>query len=359
MKNRSLNGTLSIYVGVLALLWCTSATAQTAAEIAKKAFASTMLLSIQDGSGQPLALGSGFVVSDGLIATNLHVIRGGAAGYAKLVGQSGRLEIKGTVAIDPERDLALLQVGEHGAPSLSLGDSDAVQVGDAIYAVGNPRGLEGTFSAGIVSGVRNAKGGTLLQITAPISPGSSGGPVLNHQGQVVGVSVATYADGQNLNFAIPSSALVSLIQKRGAVTPIAAIGGRDSKTAAGNDSIGSSPKEGVEGTNFEWTDYSGKYSFTLRNRTKSTIKGVLFLVIFYDAYDNPLDIDEVSYQGLIGPGLAKRLTSRVDSSVQREQSKTRLQKWRLKDEKLKLDQWMTSQLPGRIEFRVLDFDLTQ
>jgi S1-C subfamily serine protease len=68
--------------------------------------------------------------------------------------------------------------------ALSLGNSDAVQVGDSVYAVGNPQGLEGTFSQGIVSSIRELGSNKLLQITAPISPGSSGGPVLNEKGEV-------------------------------------------------------------------------------------------------------------------------------------------------------------------------------
>jgi len=165
------------------------AIAQTAQEIAKKAFASTVLLVMEDANGQPLSLGSGFFVRDGEIASNLHVVEGAARGYAKLVGQKTKYDIEGVTAVDPERDLVVLKTSAARLQTLTLGHSDAVQVGETVYAVGNPQGLEGTFSQGIVSSIRAVGTNKLLQITAPISPGSSGGPVLSVRGEVIGVSV--------------------------------------------------------------------------------------------------------------------------------------------------------------------------
>jgi len=186
--------------------WCSSVTlAQTAREIAKKVSPSVVLLVMEDENGQPLAMGSGFVIEDGIVATNLHVIAGASRGYAKLAEQKEKFNISGTVAVDVARDIALLAVEDIKAPALSIGDSKQLAVGDEVYAVGNPRGLEGTFSAGIISSIRKVGEDSLLQITAPISPGSSGGPVVDNKGEVIGVAVATFKGGQNLNFAIPSS----------------------------------------------------------------------------------------------------------------------------------------------------------
>jgi len=179
--------------------------AQTAREIAKKVSPSVVLLVMEDENGQPLAMGSGFVIEDGIVATNLHVIAGASRGYAKLADQKEKFNISGTVAVDVARDIALLAVEDIKAPALSIGDSKQLAVGDEVYAVGNPRGLEGTFSAGIISSIRKVNEDSLLQITAPISPGSSGGPVVDNKGEVIGVAVATFKGGQNLNFAIPSS----------------------------------------------------------------------------------------------------------------------------------------------------------
>ncbi len=194
--------------------------AQSPQQIAQKALASTVLLVMEDAKGQPLSLGSGFFVRDGQVATNLHVVKGASRGYAKLVGQKTKYDIEGITAIDTERDLVLLKVSVPMAQALPLGDSNTVQVGMPVYAVGNPRGLEGTFSQGIISSIREVGTDRILQLTAPISPGSSGGPVLNSGGEVIGVSVATFRGGQNLNFAIPSNYLRALMRKIGSVKPL-------------------------------------------------------------------------------------------------------------------------------------------
>ncbi len=187
-----------------------SAYGSPAAEIAKKAFASTVLIVVEDDHGQPVSLGSGFVLRDHAIVTNLHVIAGASQGYAKQIDSKTKHRLEGILHADSGHDLAVLAVPSLSAPALPIGDSSKLAVGDTIYAVGNPRGLEGTFSEGVVSSIRNIDSQVILQITAPISPGSSGGAVLNERGEVVGVAVATFKDGQNLNFAIPSSYLARI-----------------------------------------------------------------------------------------------------------------------------------------------------
>jgi len=166
---------------------------------------------MEDANSQPVSLGSGFFVKDDIVATNLHMIEGAARGYAKIVGQKPKYEIVGIVGIDTQRDLALLKITGVRAPSLTFGDINQVAVGDEVYAIGNPQGLEGTFSQGIVSSIRQVGSDILFQITAPISPGSSGGPVLNAQGKVIGIAVATFKGGQNLNFAIPATYLATFL----------------------------------------------------------------------------------------------------------------------------------------------------
>ncbi len=118
------------------------------------------------------------------------------------------------VKIDKQRDLAILKVSDIGAPTLSLGNSNGVQVGQSVYAVGNPVGfLEGTFAPGFVSSIRGKDPSKSIQITAPISQGSSGGPLLNDKGEVIGVVAGAITEGQNLNFAIPSNYLKELFDK--------------------------------------------------------------------------------------------------------------------------------------------------
>ena len=202
------------FMAFLILLLCgiSVTNAQTPQQIAKKALAATVLLTMEDANGKLLGLGSGFFVEANLIATNFHVIEGATRGTAKFVGQEIEYNIEGVTAIDETQDLVILQVAAAGAQPLSLGDSDTVEVGDVVYVAGNPKGyFEGTFSNGIISAVRGNSAHKRLQMTAPISSGSSGGPVLNGSGEAIGVSFATFRDGQNLNFAIPSNYLKGLV----------------------------------------------------------------------------------------------------------------------------------------------------
>ena len=196
-----------------------STPSQSAPQIAEKALAATVSLEMQDGNGTILSKGSGFFVRHDLIATNYHVIKEAAQGTAKLVGTETKYTIEGFTATDKTNDLTLLKITVQGINPLPLGDSDTVRIGETVYVVGNPRGLEGTFSNGIISSLREEHTNKRLQMTAPISPGSSGGPVLNDKGEVIGVSIASYPgqETQNLNFASHSNALKKLLTRSGLV----------------------------------------------------------------------------------------------------------------------------------------------
>jgi len=320
--------------------------AQTAQEIAKKAFGSTVLLVMEDANGQPLSLGSGFFVRDGEIASNLHVVEGAAKGYAKLVGEKTKYDIQGITAVDAERDLVVLKISADRSQALSLGNSDAVQIGEPVYAVGNPQGLEGTFSQGIVSSIREVGADKLLQITAPISPGSSGGPVLNGKGEVIGVSVATFRGGQNLNFAIPSNYLKTLLAKSGAAKPLAQAKSDKAQRSILAD-LGGRSTEGVTGGQIQWSwrwhgSLAGGYSFSLHNKLQEPVRDVVCLVIFYDRSGSAIEVDPVHFRDIIPGGLARRVTSKVHQSVQ------------------ELTTPDNSQNPvTRIQVRVLDFRVVQ
>lgn len=299
-------------------------TAQTPQQIAKKAFESTVLLVMEDARGQPLSIASGFFVQGGAIATNLHVIQGASRGYIMVVGQSRKYILEAIAGTDPDRDLILLTISRENYSPLFLGNSDAVEVGEPVYAVGNPQGLQGTFSHGIVSGIRSVGSDRVLQITAPISPGSSGGPVLNSKGEVIGVSVATFIGGQNLNFAIPSNYLKTLLAKKNLPKPLASFktSGKQRSIMA---SLGGRSTEGVVGEQLTWGHRSmrgwalpgdGEYTFSLRNRLRESVKNISCLVIFYDSKGGPIDMDLIQYQGIIPAGLAKRVKGKVDGSVQ-------------------------------------------
>ena len=203
------------------ILFCGIAAEATLApqEIYKIAEDSTVHLGFIDAKDNRWT-GSRFVFHDGYIATNHHVVDNMWIGSAKLAGKEEIYPVEAIIDIDKERNLAIIKVGGIDAPALSLADSDTVQIDDRVYIAGNPRGLEVLFLDGVISAIRGDSTDKIFQMTAPISQGSSGGPVFNENGEVVGVSSVTLHDGQNLNFAIPVNYLKSLANISFTPTPI-------------------------------------------------------------------------------------------------------------------------------------------
>lgn len=183
------------------------------ADIAQLATPSVVLIKLANG------LGSGFVVSnDGKIVTNLHVIRG--AREATVVTADGR-EFKDieVMATDAAHDLAVLRIAARDLKALPLGNSAATKPGEHVVVIGHPLGLGNTVSDGLVSAVRELLPKlTLLQISAPISPGSSGGPLFNDQGEVIGISTLVIREGQNLNFAVPINTVKPLLDVKNGIS---------------------------------------------------------------------------------------------------------------------------------------------
>jgi serine protease Do len=174
------------------------------------------VVTIVSTDAKDIVQGSGFIISsDGKIVTNFHVVAGKPTILARR-SDGSFLVIKGVLASDKANDLAILQAEGRNLPFVPLGDSDGVKVGEAVCVIGSPMLLEGTVSAGIISAVRELRGDRkLLQITAPISEGSSGSPVFNRKGEVIGVASFTLSEGQNLNFAVPSNAVKTLLRRLG------------------------------------------------------------------------------------------------------------------------------------------------
>lgn len=145
-------------------------------------------------------LGSAVVVGQNRLATNHHVI----ANADRIVVRHGDEQHEAIVeSSDAGHDLALLQApGISGAP-VTLADSTRLRIGETVYAIGSPRGLELSLSEGIVSSLRQTADGAAIQTTAPISPGSSGGGLFDAQGRLLGLTTAQVVNGQNLNFAVP------------------------------------------------------------------------------------------------------------------------------------------------------------
>jgi S1-C subfamily serine protease len=163
---------------------------------------------------QKVGGGSGFLISaDGLILTNKHVVNDPKASYTVFTNDGKKHEAK-VLARDPVQDLAVIQIQGRTFPTVELGDSDTVELGQTAIAIGNPLGeFRNTVSVGVISGlartVTAAGGGKVetiagvLQTDAAINPGNSGGPLLNLRGEVVGINTAIASGAQNIGFAIP------------------------------------------------------------------------------------------------------------------------------------------------------------
>jgi S1-C subfamily serine protease len=186
-------------------------------DLVKQVSPGVVHLAALNRQGKPLRLGSGFVVAaDGVILTAYHLVENAAA----LMIKTNDGEIYDRVEVldyDIRRDLVALKLRPFAPLSpLRLAAEDQLTLGDDVAALGNPQGLENTVSSGILSGNRQAEGYRLIQTTAPISPGSSGGPLLNMAGEVIGLVTANLPGerNQNLNFAVPVAYIRPLLSNR-------------------------------------------------------------------------------------------------------------------------------------------------
>lgn len=180
-------------------------------ELVKRIKPSAVAIETFDSRGNTVSRGSGFFIAADRIITNRHVIERSTRAEVHLL-DGKKFPVRGVLAVDGEGDLALLQVDVPKNLAVPLPIVRAVpQEGESIVVIGNPYGLEGSVSNGIVSAVREISGyGKIIQITASISPGSSGSPVVNMVGQVIGVATLQAAEGQNLNFAVPAERILQL-----------------------------------------------------------------------------------------------------------------------------------------------------
>ena len=183
-------------------------------EIAQIALSSTVYLRVK--TQKETYYGSGFVIGEGLIATCEHVLEGMVSGTAESVFDEKKYPVTAVLAVSEKHDLAIVQVEGFTAPPLPLGDSDTVTIGEAVYVTGNPKKWKGTFSVGFVNAIR-PKGndfisGKILHVSAPVSPGSSGGPVMSKHGEVIAILGGQEFDTQNLNFAVSVNHLKALLK---------------------------------------------------------------------------------------------------------------------------------------------------
>jgi len=221
---------LRITAGTAILLWLSGAclagavrAQESLPELIKRLLPAVVTVVGFNAAGKPIRIGSGvFIDPEGHLITNLHVINGVSRAEVKLP-QGEVYPLTEMVAADQKADLVKLMVRLPGATPHYLPVSGArPEVGEHVLALGSPLGLEQSVSEGLVSAIRTIKDrGEFLQISAPISPGSSGGPVVNRQGQVIGL--ATFQiKGQNINFAVPGYRILAL--RNGPPRPLPGLG---------------------------------------------------------------------------------------------------------------------------------------
>jgi S1-C subfamily serine protease len=183
-------------------------------DVASRARLSVVSIVVHDAAGLDLGQGSGVVVGDGnTVVTNFHVVE--HASGATVSTMSGKeLSVQAILATAPDVDLAVLYVPDLGLPPIVVSEEGDLQVGDPVIALGSPKGLTGTVSQGIVSAIRRLPqfGSRVIQTTAPISEGSSGGALVSEAGMLVGVTTLIMDSGQNLNFAVPADEVAGVLR---------------------------------------------------------------------------------------------------------------------------------------------------
>ncbi|MEK7856503.1 MAG: tetratricopeptide repeat protein [Acidobacteriota bacterium] len=225
---------ISFAILAVAVLSVAAAAQDFLPELVKKIKPSAVAIETFDAKGNSISRGSGFFIAPDRVITNRHVIERSSRVEVHLV-DGKKFVAKGVLAVDGEGDLALLQVEVPASLAIALPISRGVpQEGESIVVVGNPFGLEGSVSNGIVSAVREISGyGKIIQITAPISPGSSGSPVVNMYGQVIGVATLQAAEGQSLNFAVPAERILQLkVSELQTVSSLSAVTEKNKRSSA-------------------------------------------------------------------------------------------------------------------------------
>ncbi|MGA7694118.1 MAG: trypsin-like peptidase domain-containing protein [Candidatus Sulfotelmatobacter sp.] len=260
--------------------------------ISREASGAVVSIVMSDKDGHPIAQGSGFFISkDGHVLTNYHVIKTGSSAVVKLP-DGAFFAVDGVLASDKNRDVAVIKAHGNNFRTLTLGDSDRLQVGEEVVAIGNPLSLESTVSNGIVSAIRTVEneGGRFVQITAPISPGSSGGPLFNMAGEVVGITTSRIEGGENLNFAIPINDFKRLQPPKllvgYTVVPHALPDEAETETAAPEQSTGPSLADTLEwmvSSSANGVEHHEEYSFNVGTSTVGYLQVASFRFVTHDS----------------------------------------------------------------------------
>lgn len=183
------------------LLVVAPAQAGTPEEVFARVSPSVVVVAVIDAHNKVTGFGSGVVVGPGKVVTNCHVAR--KSGNLKILHEK-KIHLTRLALADTPRDLCELSAPTLTAPAVTRAPLKDVKVGQRVYAVGAPRGLDLTLSEGLVSGLRDIKKERYIQTSAPISPGSSGGGLFDTDGRLIGITTFFLDKGQNLNFALPA-----------------------------------------------------------------------------------------------------------------------------------------------------------
>jgi regulator of sirC expression with transglutaminase-like and TPR domain len=186
--------------------------ARTAEQLAASARKSVVMILAAGRTGKPEGVGTGFVVGEGLIATNMHVIGEGRPVTVQ-TSDGKRHDATAIHATDRAADLAVIRIDAQDLPALELGNSDDVKQGRDVVSLGNPRGLEYSVAGGVVSARRDVDGRPMIELRMPVEPGNSGGPLLDLRGRVQGVVTLKSAVTENLGYATPINDLKPLLEK--------------------------------------------------------------------------------------------------------------------------------------------------
>lgn len=273
-----------------------------------------------DRSDNLTNLGSGVVTAPETVVTNCHVLEDGV----RLVVQSGRVTHSGTLkTADQDRDLCELQVGGLQAPRVAL-YTGRLRVGQRVYAVGAPEGLELTISEGLVSSIREIENALYIQTSAPISSGSSGGGLFDAEGRLVGLTTFIIPEGQNLNFALPASWITDLAARSGSKPVLA---NRDDI----NDKWQARAAELRKARN--WTGLLALTQQWVR-AAPTAVPGWLALGEAYRlinrprraivAYNQALKLDGDSYEAWLGAGSTHLALNQYDRALEATQEALRL-----------------------------------
>lgn len=264
----------------------------TASDIYQKSKDGIAIVIAYDDDGIPLSQGTGFFIENNKLITNFHVIENSKSIRVKLIDGEKFLKKADVKLSSKKYDLAIVEteiINNH----LSLDTISEPKIGSKIFTIGNPRGLTGTISEGIISAKRK-NDYDLIQITAPISPGNSGGPLINERGNVIGISTFTLKNSQNLNFAIPLKYIFNckkhIYQK---VT-------KRNKITEKNGAIT------ISKFTKRWLKEVEHISF--KNNTNDYINHITGVIIYKDMKDNIIDYRVIDKEIVIPPNLAKRIS---------------------------------------------------